>query len=313
VPGGRLVAARYLLALLALIGSAACGDGGSDRRAARPAQASAPGTASGAASTGTHPIEAFLRAGLSHDEQRDLEASITERRAARLDECLAAAAVDPAVLDMAAPPPPARTEQIDDPDEYIRAHGYGYAASLRPPDVVDPPAAPDPGAATPGPEELRRAVEGSKRCSTELQREIPDLTLGSLPADLAGPLDELRATIRTDPRVTEAEGGWSACMRDAGHHFADRAALHDELRRRLAPLQDAADAAYDGTTFPRLAPADQQRLDDLQRYELEVAAADIPCKEPVDAVTRTVRDEHETAFVETHEAELAAHRDRIRG
>ena len=83
------------------------------------------------------------------------------------------------------------------------------------------------------------------------------------PADVA---------IAEDPRVVEATGKWSDCMRQKGYDYANPDDVEQDLHDRLDALTQGAD--------PRtLTGSDAAALTELQGEELALAPTSIQCEE----------------------------------
>ena len=96
------------------------------------------------------------------------------------------------------------------------------------------------------------------------------------PADVA---------ISQDPRVVEATGKWSDCLRQKGYDYANPDDVEQDLHDRLDALTHGAD--------PRtLTGSDAAALTELQGLELALAPASIHCEEDVlEPVISNVEDE----------------------
>ena len=81
-------------------------------------------------------------------------------------------------------------------------------------------------------------------------------------------------TIAEDPRVVEATGKWSDCLREQGYDYANPDDVEQDLHDRLDALARGAD--------PRtLTGSDAAALTELQGLELALAPASIHCEEDV--------------------------------
>jgi hypothetical protein len=211
-------------------------------------------------------------------------------------------------------------------DEFRRQYGYGIATGFEA--ALDhPPGAPsdvveDPNAAivatmseaeraayeqalygTPGPNGEPGGCEGEAMLATDRAARLIE--------ELDDELDDLEARIGADARLVDAEQAWVDCMADAGYPFADEAAIHEEILRRLNPVNDAAvgEDVPDGVVQSRegMSLTEEQRaeLAEVRAFELAVAEADLECRDDLDEVRAEVRAEHEAEFVD-------AHRDRLR-
>ncbi|PSK92400.1 hypothetical protein CLV30_13216 [Haloactinopolyspora alba] len=131
----------------------------------------------------------------------------------------------------------------------------------------------------------------------------------------------LTERINSDPRVVEAQQGWSDCMAAAGH---DGFEVPSDARK--AVMDRAADVPGLGMTMPTgpgsgspddgsaessaEQDVDEAEIEKIREYEIDVATADHECKqqgyqETYDEVSHELQEE----FVEQHRAELERYRD----
>lgn len=130
--------------------------------------------------------------------------------------------------------------------------------------------------------------------------------------------------IEKDPRVTAAVTQWVDCMTGAGYPgFSAVWDANQQVNDDWAELNgyetmmysdgDAASAASSAPPTPTSPPAAEAAA--FRAEEIKIALADFDCQEASNhrAVSEQVRIELETAFVESHRAELEQYRDAING
>ncbi|MGY1650625.1 hypothetical protein [Geodermatophilus sp. SYSU D01119] len=125
-------------------------------------------------------------------------------------------------------------------------------------------------------------------------------------ASLFAAIDELYTSTATWPGMADLDREWAECMDAAGHggHVTQADAqnsVHDELN---AIYEDVA-VSEDGTSTGE---PDQAALDALAEREVELALADLGCREETDYRDRSTEITHEVEeqFIEDHRAELDA-------
>ncbi|WP_432512165.1 hypothetical protein [Kineococcus sp. SYSU DK001] len=102
------------------------------------------------------------------------------------------------------------------------------------------------------------------------------------------------------PAVAEADAAWSSCMSEAGHGgFATQSDAQNSLNEKLNKVYES--------TGPE-GEVDQAALDALGEEEVEVALADLDCREETDYRTKVTDAafEQEQRFVDDHKTELDA-------
>ncbi|MEM9609120.1 MAG: hypothetical protein AAGA99_16980 [Actinomycetota bacterium] len=138
--------------------------------------------------------------------------------------------------------------------------------------------------------------------------------------------EELYQRIEGDPRVAEASGEWSACMADAGHDFSTQEDIFLALDERSQefwesqtwPGEDLTEAEYEQLSpeeldaiFSQPPEYDQELLDELQAYEIDVAVSDFDCGASMMRIRLEVQRELEAEFVETNRELLEQVRDEM--
>jgi hypothetical protein len=186
-------------------------------------------------------------------------------------------------------------------DEYLARYGYGFTENLSstsqgPVGTIHDPNIEREAKLTGANEEAYNQAKAA--CFEAAAKKHPDPTV--IPRELREDIEELQQQIAHEPRVLDAMHRWSSCMAGAGFRFEDRDALFAELERRVAPLREAAEAAPRGQPASTLAG-----FDEVRRYELSVAAADVGCKADLDRVTRQVTNEVERRYVEANGDRIA--------
>ncbi|AEE45284.1 hypothetical protein [Cellulomonas fimi] len=284
-----VLAALTAVASLALVGACANGAGGADA----PAQSAAPAP--------SNPLDAYwARTGTLGDPDRDryeLEQSLVER-------CMTEQGFDYAPV----PYRPASVEVLPGYGTlpWAREFGYGVSTHVEAIDAAVGVPGPDPNTAAVGRlseaestawsiarEGAGAQAEGGwqvRGCEGEAEHQVAAAALpwddpdrvALLEAYAAAPLD-----LAASPEGAEAVAAWAACATAAGLEAATPAAAR----------QLVVDAQASG--MPR---------DELQHLEVEVAVADLTCRESsgFTAVERRLQDAHDQAFVDAHVAELDA-------
>ena len=198
-------------------------------------------------------------------------------------------------------------------EDEMAAGGYGFADSLGAPLVfessyVDPNLAIKAGLSS---GELEAWERQYFECVHEAQDEYFESTV--IYQALAEDMDALQERIDTDPRVVEAQAGWSACMAEQGHDYLNRDAIWDYL----SPIADRLQArlrALSGPEHDDEAYRDAAYLADvdaLREIEVEIAVADIACRKRLDQVVYEVTVEHEQRFLDENQDRLALLREEI--
>ncbi len=119
-------------------------------------------------------------------------------------------------------------------------------------------------------------------------------------------INELYSGTASWPGMSELDGEWAACMDAAGHGgHATQADAQNSVYDDLNEVYEDVGTSEDGT--PTGEP-DQAALDALAEREVELALADLDCREEVDYRDRStqITREVEEQFIEDHRAELDA-------
>ncbi|WP_336027303.1 hypothetical protein [Geodermatophilus sp. FMUSA9-8] len=167
----------------------------------------------------------------------------------------------------------------------------------------------------PMPDEEDLAEDGSYEydwttagCQGAAQHEVAgeDLSQSEEFASLFAAIDELYTNMPTWPGMAELDAEWAACMDAAGHggHATQvdaQNSVYDDLN---AVYEDVA-MSEDGTSTGE---PDQAALDALAEREVELALADLGCREETDYRDRSTEITHEVEeqFIDDHRAELDA-------
>ena len=115
-------------------------------------------------------------------------------------------------------------------------------------------------------------------------------------------------------------------MEDAGYAFTAMDEMYTEISDRMQPFYELAYPSDFGSEFsdgavtedtavavpaggfgpPELTDSQQAELEELQAYELDVAAANYECQQAVTEVQIEVQLEYEQAFVDENQAAIDA-------
>jgi hypothetical protein len=115
---------------------------------------------------------------------------------------------------------------------------------------------------------------------------------------LVAKLDDLDARVTSDPRVVEAIGRWSRCMKQRGYDYVNPEDIDADLEERLEEIvgpPDERDPDYD-----------RAALAELQREEVAVMSRDLVCEEKhIADIEDEVQAEYEREFRERNADVLA--------
>jgi hypothetical protein len=145
-------------------------------------------------------------------------------------------------------------------------------------------------------------------CQGAAQHEVSgeDLSQSDEFKPLFEAIDELYTGMTSWPGMAELDAEWAACMEAAGHggHATQTDAqnsVYDELNRIYEDVAVSEDGMPTGEP-------DQAALDALGEREVELALADLDCREEVDYRDRSteITREVEEQFIDDHRAELDA-------
>ena len=167
----------------------------------------------------------------------------------------------------------------------------------------------------PAPDEDELAEDGSYEydwttagCQGAAQHEVSgeDLSQSDEFESLFAAIDEHYTGMASWPGMAELDAEWAACMDAAGHggHATQTDAVnsvYEELNRFYEDVATSEDGVPTGEP-------DQAALDALAEREVELALADLDCREEVDYRDRSteITREVEEQFIEDHRAELDA-------
>jgi len=130
-------------------------------------------------------------------------------------------------------------------------------------------------------------------------------------APLFDAIDEMRQTMTNTPVWLETNLDWANCMADPGHpNFATPTETSTSIRLQLISLQNRQQMSH-LSLLELIAAGQIPEGTQIQETEIELALADLDCRELVDYDARVaaIRNEIETQFVNEHRAELMAYRD----
>ncbi|SFP67815.1 hypothetical protein SAMN05660464_3892 [Geodermatophilus dictyosporus] len=119
-------------------------------------------------------------------------------------------------------------------------------------------------------------------------------------------IDELYTSTASWPGMAELDGEWAACMDAAGHGgHATQMDAQNSVYEEMNEIYESVGTSEDGV--PTGEP-DQAALDALAEREVELALADLDCREEVDYRDRSaeITREVEQQFIDDHQAELDA-------
>lgn len=141
---------------------------------------------------------------------------------------------------------------------------------------------------------------------------LDDETFTALQADM----QTMWESATSDPRMGEVSSAWAACMADAGHPgFAAVEDAASSIYNQLNEIWESAFADLPPTATPDDYVAAQEVSDaqaaELTPLEIELAVADVTCREEVDydRITREVNIEYQQDFYDAHREELEAWRE----
>lgn len=256
-----------------------------------------------------YPLEAFIRdvTAEAFPEQHEFRSEPMAAIEDLTQDCMTAegfryVAVDWAALDAQID---ASTPSLAEED-FLPLWGYGLSYSLGKrqeiePGYVDPNEAIRAGLS---PNELEAWEEQWGECFDSASAWFDQAEV--MHWALQDEIEALNERISTDPRIAEATAGWSACMAQRGHGYANHdeifgylGSLADPLRDRLRTLggTDQIDAAL------------QADLDALLAIEVEIAVADLACKKRLDQALYEVTVEYQQRFLNDNEDRLALLRE----
>lgn len=140
-------------------------------------------------------------------------------------------------------------------------------------------------------------------------------------------IQTLRERIRNDPQIVDAAAQWADCMADGGFpDFEHPDEAQQEVFTRMGELYRPEHSGNENDPAMSEPEAEQQefviggpgsdidpeKLEELQQYELDLAAVDHACQqEHYREVYRDVAYEMEEEFVDNHRTELENYRDAV--
>lgn len=196
-------------------------------------------------------------------------------------------------------------------EDYMPLRGYGVADSLDAPEVieseyVDPNDAIKQGLSD---SELEAWEQQRIECVIRAQKEVferpgRNIILYALRDELTA-LDE---RIAADPRLAEAARQWSLCMAEQGHRYRDQDEIFDYLHSISDPLLARLQALGGPDHIDATLEAD---IDALMAVEVEIAVADLFCKDPLEQAQYDITVEHEEQFLQDHQDRLGLLRQEL--
>ncbi|RZU30674.1 hypothetical protein [Blastococcus saxobsidens] len=119
-------------------------------------------------------------------------------------------------------------------------------------------------------------------------------------------INELYTDMASWPGMAELDAAWAACVDDAGHGgHADPMEAQTSIHDAMNALYEEGGMSEDGSME---SGPDQVDMDALAEREIELALADLECREETDYRDRSaeITREVEEQFIEDHKAELDA-------
>ena len=145
-------------------------------------------------------------------------------------------------------------------------------------------------------------------CQGAAQHEVggEDLSQSDEFKPLFEAIDQLYTGMASWPGMAELDGDWATCMDAAGHGgHATQMDAQNSVYDELNEIYESVSTSEDGMP---IGEPDQAALDALAEREVELALADLDCREEVDYRDRSaeITREAEQQFVDDHQAELDA-------
>lgn len=119
-------------------------------------------------------------------------------------------------------------------------------------------------------------------------------------------MNELWENTQSDPRMADLDAAWSSCMDAAGHPgFATQPDAQNSIYDKQNEIYSSVPTDADGN---QTGEPDQAAFDALEEEEIELALADLDCREETDyrAKAQDVQFELEEQFIADHKSELEA-------
>ncbi|GAA4198462.1 hypothetical protein GCM10022219_27920 [Microbacterium oryzae] len=164
-------------------------------------------------------------------------------------------------------------------------------------------------------------------CSGEASDEVSGMDtweeLNTQFEPLLTKMDELYLKVQEAPELVELDAAWSACMAEAGFpSYSTQADPSTELGEKQSAFWDEQNAAYEEIDWETVTEEEIAALDaqndpstkpewkELAEQEIEVALADLECREETDYRDETMRVQFalEEQFIADNEADLEAYR-----
>jgi hypothetical protein len=141
--------------------------------------------------------------------------------------------------------------------------------------------------------------------------------------------DSIFDAYEADPRVLASNSEWSACMAESGFEIVRPDDVREPVMDRLDHViqeffsnlppetkppagyddRDNSDAFLSGDFWgpvPMLGAADQEKVDEIGAFEIELAVANFDCHEPRRESDTEIQHEYEQRLVDSIGTELAA-------
>jgi hypothetical protein len=205
-------------------------------------------------------------------------------------------------------------EQPADPEqEYVDPNG-DYVASLSESEQTayyealngPQPSEEDQAAMEDGSYEYDWTTSGCYGAAQHEVYEAEDPTQSEEFAPLMDAINSFYEKSSTDPAMQELDAAWAACMDTAGHPgFAVQFDAQNSIYDAQNELYEAAPVDADGNSTGEV---DQAAMDALGEQEIELALADLDCREETDyrASAEDIQFGLEEDFVADHKSELEA-------
>lgn len=136
--------------------------------------------------------------------------------------------------------------------------------------------------------------------------EASDPTQSEEFAPLMDAMNKLYETLASDPGMADLDAAWSACMDDGGHGgFATQADAQNSIYDAQNEIYSAVPVDAEGNSTGEV---DQAALDALGEQEIDLALADLDCREQTDyrAKANDIQFTLEEQFIDDHKSELEA-------
>ena len=146
-------------------------------------------------------------------------------------------------------------------------------------------------------------------CQGAAQHEVAgeDLSQSEEFKPLFDAINELYVDMASWPGMAELDAEWATCMEDAGHGgHANPMEAQNSMYEEMNKLWEDLDMSADPSAAP--VEPDQAAMDEIAEREVELALADLDCREEIDYRDRhaEITREVEQQFIDDHKAELDA-------